>query len=226
MITFDSALSMLFERTSDMHDDIKQKNRQRRTQVTDLFGVEYTRQGDGGAPATFYVSISPDMMYLERFACKLIIQPFVSTVSGGTQSATVSILPENLTVDSKDEITPNPHTHGTVPHTHNVVSGISMTNTDAEDFRIKVAGVDVTAYLMAQTGGTWIKGEGIYPDAILGHDEDLYDFLQVASDLEAEGRDADAQKILESGYKKVEISSSKPFNATMSLYLKYSHMNR
>lgn len=226
MMNYDEAFTRLFERTSDLNADRKQKNRQRRDQVTDLFGVEYTRQGDGGAPATFYISVSPDMIYLERFACKLIIQPFISTVSGGgTQSAKVSVQNTSLSV-SGNNISPNPHSHDTAPHTHNIVSGISMTNTDASDFRVLVAGVNVTPYLMAQTDGQWISGEGIYPDALLGNDEDWYDFLQVASDLEGEGKDSEADKILSPGYKKIEISSAKPFQVTLVLYLKHSHMNR
>lgn len=67
------SIAILAERTTDNRKDISQKNRQRRNQVTDLYGVEYQRDGSSGNPATFWISISTDMLYLERFQCKIMI---------------------------------------------------------------------------------------------------------------------------------------------------------
>lgn len=225
--TYDQAINVLGERVYDLRKDIGRKNLQRRSEVVDLYGVEYTRDADGGAPATFYVSLSPDLIYLERFAFKLIIQPFISTVGGGgsTQSATVSINATSLSV-SDEQISPNPHSHESSPHTHNIVNGVTMVNTDADDFSVSVADVDITEYLMAQMGGRWISGEGIYPDTDLGDEKDLFDILQVATDLNAENRKEDAEKLLSADYKSIKIASAKPFRATVVLYCKYSHMNR
>lgn len=221
ILTTQEALVRVAERTVENTKDINQKNRQRRHQVVDMYGVEYTRQGDGGAPATFYVSISPDMVFLERFEFKLIIQPFTSTVSGGTGSATVTVNNTSLSV-ANDAITPNPHKHGTQPHTHNLISGISQVHTTATDFRVYIEGVDVTPYLMAQYG-SWISGEGVYPSLDIGKD---YDVLEVASDLIGEGRSAEANLLTKAGYKRVEITSNAPFQVTLVNYLKYSHLNR
>lgn len=226
-LTYDEALGIVAERAYLNKKNIDQKDTQRRHNFVDMYGVEYTRQGDGGAPATFYISISPDMVYLERFEFKLIIQPFVSTVSSsGIQSTTVTVNNRSLAGSisgSTVSISPNPHNHTTAPHTHNVVSGVSMVHTTANDFRVSIEGVDITAELMAQYGGSWINGEGVYPSLTIGED---YDILEVASDLVAQGRESDANKLTSSGYKAVSISSSAPFQVTLVNYLKYSHMNR
>ena len=221
IISYGEAIERVASRAVKNAKDIRQKNKQRRHNVVDLYGVEYTRQGDGGSPAQFYISISPDMVYLERFEFKLIIQPFVSTVTGGTQSATVAVNDTSLTVEN-NSITPNPHRHTTQEHSHNIVNGIAKTHTQANDFRVRIEGVDVTPYLAAQYN-SWISGEGVYPSTNIGKD---YDILEVASDLVAEGREADADKLVHPGYKLVEISSGSPFQVTLVNYLKYSHLNR
>ena len=218
----EEAIVALSEISARNTRDIKQKNRQRRNQPVDLYGIEYTRQGDGGAPAAFYISVSSDMIYLERFEFKLIVQPFVSTVSNnGIQSAVVDVVPTSLSV-SGTSITPNPHDHSTNPHTHNVVSGISMTHTTASDFRISAEGIDVTPYLAAQYNA-WIDGEGVYPSLDISKN---YDLLEVASDLRDEGKTAQASLLTRAGYKRIEISSASPFQVTLVNYLKYPHLNR
>ena len=227
-VGIDEALARISERTADNYQYMKENLRQRRNQVTDLYGVEYYRQADGGSPASFYISISPDMVYLERFQFKLIIQPFVSTVSsGGVDSVEVQVENTSLRVQEDGDgykVNPNPHKHDTVPHTHNVVldGGISMTHTVADDFEVRIDDIDVTPYLMAQYG-SWIDGEGVYPSLTIGED---YDILEVASDLVAEGNKDLADKLLRPGYKKVEISSSSPFSVVLVNYLKFSHLNR
>ncbi len=220
-ITPFEAIERVAARTVKNTQDIRHKNKQRRYSVVDMYGVEYTRQGDGGAPAQIYISISPDMVYLQRFEFKLIIQPFVSTVSGATQSAEVQLHSTSLSV-SGGAITPNPHKHTTYAHSHNVVSGVAMTHTTANDFRVSIEGVDITPFLAAQYND-WIDGEGIYPVIDIGKD---YDILEVASDLRAQGRYEDAEKLVSAGYKRVEISSSSPFQVTLVNYLKYNHLNR
>lgn len=198
---------------------LKQNYTQRRDVPVDLYGIEFYRQGDANYPATFYISISPDMIYMERFEFKLIIQPFMAStgVVGETSLspgpyATVN---EPRLILSNQAVTPNPHTHTLTP-------GMSSIPVTASDFRISVEGIDVTAYLMAQYD-SWINGEGVYPSLDVAKN---YDLLQVASDLVAEGREADAGKLTEAGYKKIQISSGSPFSSVLVLYSKYSHMNR
>ncbi len=49
---------------------------QRRNAVVDQYGYEFHRQGDKDNPAEIGISISPDLIYFERFEWKLILSPF------------------------------------------------------------------------------------------------------------------------------------------------------
>jgi len=243
ILTQEEALVRISERVAENKKRIDRMLKQRRNQVVDMYGVEFTRQGGPNVPARFYISITPDLIYLERFEFKLIVQPFMSlagtvngtslTVSGtggGYDVVTAQDLTNILNADNCSaypddtggggdgggSISPNPHSHTVTP-------GIAQIPTTANDFRVSVEGIDVTPYLMAQYGGAWLDGEGVYPSLDIGRD---YDLLEVASDLIGEGRKADADKILRSGYKLIEITASSLFNITLVLYLKMSHMNR
>lgn len=220
-LTRDELLIRTVERVAANTQDIRQKNKQRRNQVTDIYGVEYTRQGDANTPAVFYIPVSPASAYLERFSFKLIIQPFASSVGSGTESATVTVNNRSLSIED-DNISPNPHNHTTQSHTHNLVSGLSLTHTTSSNFRVAIEGMDITPYLMAQYG-EWIDGEGVFPS--LEIDED-YDILEVASDFMAEGREDDVDKLVRSGYKPVTITSDGPFQVTMVVWIRFSHVNR
>ncbi len=254
ILTPEEALIRVSERVAEDKRRWDQSLKQRRHQVVDMYGVEYTRVGDKDSPARFYISISPDLVYLERFEFKLNIQPFLSTAGSSTSNATVTVNGttlnggggggESIDSDTIDDIiaaddctpfvlgagdggggsgiTPNPHTHTTQPHKHSIIPGITLIPTTASDFRVSIEGIDVTAYLMAQYG-TWINGEGVYPSLDIGED---YDVLEVASDLVGEGEETKANKLVGPGYKMIEISSNEPFQSTLVLYLKYSHLNR
>jgi len=76
MITFESAVNRLAERVSDVSQESRNIRLQRRNQVVDIYGMEFTRQGDIEKPASFYISISPDLIYFERFEFKVIIESF------------------------------------------------------------------------------------------------------------------------------------------------------
>lgn len=221
IISGQEAIQKIAERSYYNKKNIEQSDQQRRHNFVDLYGVEYTRQGDNGFPATFYISISPDMVYLERFEFKLIISPFLSGNGGGTNVAAPVIEETSLTIQN-GQISPNPHSHNLTAHTHGLTPGIGSTPVTASDFRILIEGIDVTAYLMAQYG-EWIDGEGVYPSIEIGKD---YDILEVASDMIAEGKKDQADKLTSSGYKRVQITSAHPFSVTLVNYLKYSHMNR
>lgn len=79
MISYGQALSRVAERTISNQRDISQRKKQRRTGFVDLYGVESFKsiQGEG----SFYVSISPDLEYFERYQFKLAIE---NTSSVGT----------------------------------------------------------------------------------------------------------------------------------------------
>lgn len=226
ILTQNQAIQRLSEKVYDNTRNLRQKDRQRRNTFVDLYGIEFTRQGDSGTPAKFYISITPDMIYLERFEFKLIIQPFAS-YSNGMETTVVDVEPTSLSVTENQTtnahtVTPNPHDHSTKPHTHNLTSGITLTQTTADDFRVYIEGIDVTAYLMAQYG-SWINGEGVYPSLDINKN---YDVLEVACDMMAEGRESDVNKLTHSGYKEIKITSSAPFQVTLVNYLKMSNMNR
>lgn len=240
IITQDEAIERIAAQTVINRNRWSESLKQRRHQVTDMYGVEYTRAGDANNPARFYISISPDMVYLERFEFKLIVSSFLST--GGSVTSAVSLTVSgggsadcitNQEIDdivqtgsssgggggggSEEEgsISPNPHSHSIVP-------GITSIPTSASDFRVRVEGIDVTPYLMAQYG-SWISGEGVYPSLEIGKD---YDLLEVASDMIGEGKKTQADKIVRAGYKLIEVTSGTPFTVTLVNYLKYPHLNR
>lgn len=220
-MTIDKAINRIAERTFDNTETIRQMKKQRRNQVVDIYGMEFTRQGGPGAPATFYISISPDMIYLERFEFKLIIQPFLTTTGVSTSSATVTVDETSLQIQN-GQISPNPHKHNVTTHTHSTSPGASLTPVSNTAFTVSIEGIDVTPYLMAQYG-SWIDGEGVYPSIKI--DED-YDILEVASDFIAEDRKDDADALTRAGYKKVEVTGDKLFSVTLVLYCKFSHINR
>lgn len=233
MITIENVLNRIAERTYDNMQDIRQMKRQRRNQVVDIYGMEFTRQGGPGAPATFYISISTDMIYLERFQFKLIIQPFLTTTgtsTGGAAGETdeTSIVPSDFVEVVGNDLRFNydtvidPHKHTISNHGHSITPGASLTPNTAKDFLVSVEGIDVTPYLMAQYG-KWINGEGVYPSMDIGKD---YDILEVASDFYAEGRKTEAEKLLKAGYKQVQVTSNSLFSVTLVNYCKYSHLNR
>lgn len=212
------AYNRLSERIYDNTKELDRTRKQRRTEFTDLYGVPYQAIGDNNVPATFYISISPDLVYYMRFQFKLAIQPFLSTVSGGTGNAEVQVQNTSLSV-SNNNITPNPHKHDTVPHTHNLISGVTATHTTSDNFTISIGGVDITDYLIEQHDGSWIDGEGLYPSKEI---DNVYDVLDVAGLLSTEER----EKLLVPEFKEISIKSDSPFSATMYLYLKYSNSGK
>lgn len=226
--SLENAIQRIAERTVDNSEELRKTRFQRRTEFTDLYGIPFTAQGDANNPAKFYISISPDLVYYLRFQFKLDIQPFTSTVSSGTRAAVVDVDPTSLrgTVNNNTvTITPNPHDHEVQPHSHEVVSGLTLTHTTADDFAVGIHGVDISPYLREQQG-SWIHGEGLYPSNSLEDEDDFYDVLDVATVMHSEGKTADVEKILKPEFKTVEITSNAPFMATMYLYLKYSNMGR
>ncbi len=240
VLSTEKFLNSLAERTIDNTRMIRRDINQRRNGMEDLYGVAFTEFGDAENPASFYISISPDMVYLERFAFKFVIEPYQTTVTGGTDSATVTVDNRTLNIEgtgTSAEINPNPHNHGTRPHTHNLITGKSFIHTTSKNWRVKIAGIDITDYLQEQVADIengWLgdKGEGVYPDTRLDSDDDLihfYDILDVASVLYALDTDESrrqAERLLRPEMKKVEILSDAPFGIQAYLYLKLSHVNR
>lgn len=232
-MTNEQVLLRIAERTLENRQQLKTSKTQRRVSFVDLYGIEYLRQGDANNPATFYISVSPDFAYYERFAFKFQIMPFTSTVNGyssggNTDNTTLTPSLQDEVVGTKlilkqPTLAPNPHNHsvggGSISH------GIYHIDTTSTNWRVKIHGVDITPYLIEQQDGQWITGEGIYPNNQTD-EEDFYDILDVACMLNEEGETDKVNKLLNPEFKKVEILSDAPFQVAAMLYLKYSHMNR
>lgn len=234
----DKVFNTLLERTADNTRLLKQDLNQRRNGMEDLYGVPFTEYGDASNPASFYISISPDMVYLERYAFKFVIKPYQTTVSGGTDSATVTVNGSSLSIANAEPtnphthgISPNPHTHSTNAHTHNLITGKSFVHTTSKNWEVWIAGINITDYLKEQVSSItngWLgdKGEGIYPSTRLDKMVYFYDILDVASVMDAEGKTTERDKLLAPEMKLVEIKSDAPFGIQAYLYLKLSHLNR
>lgn len=213
-------LSQLAERTHDRAVNDYQGQNQRRNQVVDLFGMEQSSQGDTIHPATFWVSVSQDLVYYERFEFKIIISPFAMPLgsNGATGNSTVTVDNTSLATDGTS-ITPNPHTHTTQPHNHLLAAGVTMFTSSFSDLQMYIDDVNVTPYLMAQYDGAWITGEGVYPSQELLVNYDILKAVGYMTDWEQGA-------IVQPGYKKVELRANGVFNAKLVTYLKYSHINR
>ena len=183
ILSLNEHLERLSARVVDTKEKLERDLLQRRDQVTDLHGVEFTRNAAKDVPAVFFISISPDMTYLSRFEFKLLISEY--TQFSPTEEPVV------------------------VP-------------VDKSGFRVKVDGVDVSAYLAAQYDG-WISGEGVYPSLNV---EDAYDLLEASSDMRADGYEALAERIVSPGYKRIEVSGTSLFTATIQVTCKFGSTNR
>ena len=231
IMTYDEYMRRLSERVIDNTRELKRNKHQRRNGMEDLYGICFSGNGDAENPFKFYVSISPDMVYLERFAFKFVIRPFETTIKGATDSSTVIVDKTSLSVNN-GSITPNPHDHTTQPHTHNVINGMSFVHTTSTEWSVSIAGYDITDYLQAQhDADNWLgaRGEGIYPTGDLRSIHDFYDILEVCDMLTDEGDDEALEMrdaILSPAFKPVEIISDAPFGCDAYLYLKLSHVNR
>ncbi|WP_321383205.1 hypothetical protein [uncultured Enterococcus sp.] len=219
-MTYNSALNKMAERVADRTIENRQDQLQRRNQVVDMYGMEFTRQGDSEHPAAFYISVSPDIIYYERFEFKIIIQPFAMPIGGGgaTGMATSQINGTNLSINQNNQIAPNPHSHTSAPHNHSLDAGITMFSSHVSDFEIWVAGYDITPYMKTFYNNEWVNGEGIFPTNGLRN----YDLLKVSGIMP----DWLKGTVLAPGYKKIELKGKGVFSATLVNYLKYSHVNR
>lgn len=212
-------LSTITKRQRDQSIESDRSQLQRRNKVVDLFGIEYTRQGDTSHPATFYLSVSQDLIYYERFEFKIIIQPFAMPIggNGSTGMASAQVRDTSLSI-SGGNINPNPHGHVSVPHNHSLDAGVSLFTSSVSDFELWIEDINLTPYLKAQFGGKWIDGEGVFPEKGIIN----YDILKAIPYMPTWQQGL----ILSSGYKKVELRGKGVFNATLVNYTKYSHVNR
>lgn len=81
VITLDQYLNSIAERTIDNKQQLKRSVHQRRNGMEDLYGVCFSAHAaepkSGRYTARFYISLSPDYVYLHRFAFKFVIMPSI-----------------------------------------------------------------------------------------------------------------------------------------------------
>lgn len=82
IITLDQYLNSIAEKTLDNSRQLKRDVHQRRNGMEDLYGVCFsahaTELKSGRYTARFYISLSPDYVYLHRFAFKFVIMPSIT----------------------------------------------------------------------------------------------------------------------------------------------------
>lgn len=81
-ITYDEALNRMAEVVSDNKKELKKSRYQRRTEFTDLYGIPFYAESDSNHEAKFYISISPDMVYMMRMQFKIYIQSLSGSGDG------------------------------------------------------------------------------------------------------------------------------------------------
>ena len=95
---------------------------------------------------------------------------------------------------------------------------IVIENSSSSSFQIKIGGIDLTPYFQAQFNGAWIYGNGVYPNKGTAN----YDVLKATGYMS----DSERNKILEPGYKEVQVIGNGDFDLKLYNYMKYSHCNR
>lgn len=95
---------------------------------------------------------------------------------------------------------------------------VVISNSSSTSFTIKIDGIDVTAYFKAQFGGSWLSGNGIYPNKGTAN----YDVLKAVGYM----NEVDRNTVLEPGYKEIEVIGNGNFDVKLYMYMKYSHANR
>ena len=72
MMNYDDALIKVAERTQNNRKQNRQDTMQRRHQVTEIYGQEYTAQGDSNTPAIVYLPVSKDLVYHEVMELQIV----------------------------------------------------------------------------------------------------------------------------------------------------------
>jgi len=212
MAELDRAITTLAQQAVIRKKENERTQRQRRNQVVDTYGMEHTSQGDETSPATFFVSISPDLIYYERFEFKLVIEAFRIPLKTGTSGSVPQTEPVTLEIVN-GKITPN-------PHTHEITAGITLDGNVGQTFELFIDGINLTEAFKQQYNGHWVTGTGIFPETSNGLGN--YDVLKAIEYLPEWQRGV----VLKPGFKKIEVRGKGVFHATLINYLKYSHVNR
>lgn len=195
-MTYEKALGIVAERTYDNRMDIRQKNVQRRNSFVDLYGIPHYAKSDEDNKATFYVSISQDYIYLNRFQFRLSMLK----VKGG--NFRVFIEGEEITDYLKEQQGGDwIEDEGLYP--------LDLTDEDPSTVDDDLNDDEYSYYDILDIA------QVIQAEANTKTDED-----------EKTALEKKRRSLLKAGFKKIEITSDASFEVTMYLYLKLSNMNR
>lgn len=201
-MTQQKQLNILAERTHDLKKNISEKDKQRRNQPVDLYGVDISRQSSGGE-AIYYVSISNDLVYFERFQFKIYIE-------GASTLTNFKIFIETRVKDTDGKYRMK---------SIDLTPYLKAQTEDPDDPDAK--------WIDGDNGGVaWPNNEPIEEEKDDDSAGNSYDILEVASMMYAEGKDNIADAIVKPEFKKFKFTANQDFFGAMILYLKYSHLNR
>lgn len=229
---------------------------QRQNQVVDNYGIEYTSHGSATANAYFLIPVSPDMIFIERFQFRLILEPTRVAIGNlqALSSATVAVNHTELTVTplastttgltalalTRDEaglvegITPPTHNHTIPGHNHTINPASHNHTTQPHTHAIETGVTDVP--IQADTFGITIDGhdittliQSLYPGQWLNQNGGIFPTSVDHFDLlkvASVSSRAVAQAILSGGDKRIEISGNGTFSVRFIKYVKYNYVNR
>lgn len=96
-MTLDQVLNRLAEKTTDNTKQLRKGVQQRRNAMEDLYGIMFSVDSNSNNVARFYVSLSPDCIYLQRFAFKFVIKPYRNEQRTTSDDFTVRIANVDIT---------------------------------------------------------------------------------------------------------------------------------
>jgi len=199
--TYEEVFNMLLERTADNTELLRKSNRQRRNGMEDLYGVMFSKDSveeDGEHSVKFYVSLSPDYVYLQRFAFKLIIERKEGDVppSGDEEAWSFSVDGVDIT-DYLMEQHDGAWIDGAGIYPTSDLDEVVEEDNEPNFYDI----LDVASLMQTEID-----------------EEDDPD--------EREALQKQQTKVLRRGFKPVEIKSEAPFHCDAYLYVKFNHVNR
>lgn len=201
-MTGQKQLNILAERTHDLKKNMFEKDNQRRNQPVDLFGVDISRQSTNGE-ALYYVSISSDLVYYERFQFKIYIES-AKTLTNFKIFVRSRVRGEDGKYRWEDiDITPY----------------LKAQTEDPDDPKARWIDGD-------NDGIAWPNNDPVDEESEDDTAGNSYDILEVVSMMHAEGKYDLADAVGRAEFKRFIFRADQDFFGAMILYLKYSHLNR
>lgn len=201
-LTRQKQLNILAERTHDLKKNVSEKDKQRRNQVVDLFGMDISRYSNENNETLMYVSVSADLIYYMRFQFKVYIETTHTLNNFKIYVVSKVEQPDGTYVKERIDITPY----------------LQAQITDDDGTPLQWINGD-------NDGKAWPNNRTVDeddPDAT----GNAYDLLEVASMMRAEGETEKAAAIERAEFKTIVMKADNDFFAAMILYLKYSHLGR